>query len=179
VIDLKKSLKIAAIAAVLFLALGVVVLVYASSQNAKSMDNERIGSSTDFALPDEMQKHMQQWINTGLGWLKRFVANATATQISGTVVSEFKGMQILNTDKGQVRVLLPRSWTLNNEVIGRGKLFNDTFSGTGQTVTVKVLESVLLEKDTFSINVVLGYEIINAAGTHAYAVLPFNIEPHS
>jgi hypothetical protein len=78
-----------------------------------------------------------------------------------------------------VRVLLPRSWTLNNEVIGRGKLFNDTFSGTGQTVTVKVLEGVLLEKDTFRINVMLGYEIINAAGTHAYAVLPFNVEPHS
>ena len=174
--NLKKSLKIAAIAAVLFLALGVVAFVYANSQNSKGMGSEGISSSTYFWSNNQMPRNMQQRINGGLSWLKRFVANATATQISGTVASESNGMLILNTDKGQVRVLLPQSWTLNNEVIGRGELFNDTFSATGQTVTVKVLESVLLQKDTFSINVMLGYEIVNATNTHAYAVLPFNIE---
>jgi hypothetical protein len=63
--------------------------------------------------------------------------------------------------------------------MGRAALFNGTFAGSGQNVTVKVLESKVFSNANFSLNVMMGYEAINATGTHAYAVLPFNIQPHS
>jgi hypothetical protein len=46
-------------------------------------------------------------------------------------------------------------------------------------ISLNALESVVLNRPTFDINVMLGYEITNAAGTHAYAILPFNIEVKS
>jgi hypothetical protein len=46
-------------------------------------------------------------------------------------------------------------------------------------VTLYVLESNLVSNTSFSINTMLGYEAINATGTQAYAVLPFNIQPKS
>jgi len=46
-------------------------------------------------------------------------------------------------------------------------------------LTVSVLKSDLFSNANFSVNVMLGYEAVNATGTHAYAVLPFNIQPTS
>jgi hypothetical protein len=74
--------------------------------------------------------------------------------------------------------LLPKDWTVDNEVVGRAALFNGTFTSQGQDVTVKVLESNVFSNANFSINVMMGYEAINASSTHAYAVLPFNIQPN-
>jgi hypothetical protein len=37
----------------------------------------------------------------------------------------------------------------------------------------------IFESPSFSINVMVGYEITNATGTTAYAELPFNIVPSS
>jgi hypothetical protein len=88
-------------------------------------------------------------------------------------------MLILDTGSGQVRVLLPREWTLDNEAVGRAELFNGTFVSAGQSVTVKVLENDVFSNANFSINVMLGYEAINATNAQAYAVLPFNIQPTS
>jgi hypothetical protein len=75
--------------------------------------------------------------------------------------------------------LVPKAWSINSEVEGRAFLFNGTFVSPGQTVTVKVLESDLVSNANLSINVMLAYEAINTTGTHAYAVLPFNIQPSS
>jgi len=173
---LKKSLKIASIVAVLILAVGIVTIVYANSQLAAGKHNgKKIFSPTNPPPP----KPLQPRPDAGLEWFKKFVTQADATQISGTVESEFKGMLILGTDEGQVRILLPEVWSLNSEVMKRGKLFNSTFCDIGQTVNVKVLKSVLLEKDSFNINIIIAYEIINASETHAYAAFPFNIEPKS
>jgi hypothetical protein len=185
--NLNKSLKIASAAAIIFLVSGIFALVYANSHRTTNLDDEKIAASNDFPKLDQMlrrmmQQHMQQFRpNQVPGWFSKFLENAKATQVSGTVVSDFQGMLILNTGNGQERVLLAKGWTLDNEITGRAKLFNSTFSfsGPGQTVTVKVLKSVVVEKDSFDISVMLGYEVINATGTHAYAVLPFNIEPHS
>jgi hypothetical protein len=58
-------------------------------------------------------------------------------------------------------------------------LFNGTFASEGQNVTVKVLESDVFTNASFSLNTMLGYEVINATSIHAYAVLPFNIQPSS
>jgi hypothetical protein len=180
-LNLKKSLKIASVVSVLLLALGVVAFVYANSQIGAGKNNEQsIGISEDFWSTDQLPKHLkplQPKQNSGLEWLRKFIAQSNATRVDGTVVSEFNGMLILSTEEGQERVLLPKFWSLDNEVIGRGKLFSSTFSGIGQVVTVKVLKSVLFEKDSFSINVMIGYEIINTTDTHTYAVLPFNIGP--
>jgi hypothetical protein len=192
---MKKSMKIAAVAAVLFLALGAVVLVYAGSQNSlKANDDEQnlismqkmqaFFRSDNVTLPSNftMRCHMRRMPQiqaSSLGWIKGFLENATLSTVQGTVVSEFKGMLILNTGSSQIRVLLPKDWSVSNEVVDRVKLFNGTFASSGQNVTVKVLESDVFNNVNFSINVMMGYEAINATGTHAYAVLPFNIQPHS
>jgi hypothetical protein len=85
----------------------------------------------------------------------------------------------LDTGSGEIRVSLPKDWTVGNEVADRTSLFNGTFASQGQIVTVKVLESNVFSNSNFSINTMLGYEATNATGTHAYAVLPFNIQPTS
>ena len=186
---MRKSLKIATVAAVLFLALGAVVFVYASSQNAlKANYDERqqiamqnmqtYFDSNNCTLPDHI-RCMPQGRANGFPWTERFLENATLSTVQGTVVSEVKGMLILNTDTGQIRVLLPKDWTVRNEVVGRATLFNGTFASSRQNVTVKVLKSEVFSNVYFSINVMMGYEAINATGTHAYAVLPFNIQPSS
>jgi hypothetical protein len=186
---MRKSLKIASVAAVLLLAFGAVVFVYASSQNAlKANYDERqqiamqnmqtYFDSNNCTLPDHI-RCMPQGRANGFPWTERFLENATLSTVQGTVVSEVKGMLILNTDTGQIRVLLPKDWTVGNEVVGRATLFNGTFASSGQNVTVKVLKSEVFSNVNFSINVMMGYEAINATGTHAYAVLPFNIQPSS
>jgi predicted transglutaminase-like protease len=75
--------------------------------------------------------------------------------------------------------MLPEDWTVGNDVVGRTSLFNSNFANLGQNVTVKVLENELFSNASFNINTMLGYEVINATDTHAYAVLPFNIQPSS
>lgn len=192
---LRKSLKIAAVAAVVFLALGAVAFVYACSQNGATANanEQQMGMqnmqtffwSNNVTLPNNVtmpwghMRRMPQMQANGLRWTEGLLQNATLSTVNGTVVSEVKGMLVLDTGTGQVRVLLPKDWTVGNEVVNRATLFNGTFASAGQSVTVKVLESDVFNNTNFSINVMMGYEVINATGTHAYAVLPFNIQPHS
>jgi hypothetical protein len=182
---MRKSLKIAAVAAVLFLAVGAVVFVYASSQNSfkASDDEQQMGMQTFFnsnvTMPRSYVKHTVQMPANGLQRLKWFLQNATTSTVQGKVSSEFKGMLALDTDSGQIRLLLPKDWTVDNQVVGRPTLFNGTFASAGESMTVKVLKSDVFSNANFSINVMIGYEAINATGTHAYAVLPFNIQPSS
>jgi hypothetical protein len=193
---MKKSLKMATVAVVALLALGAVAFVYASSLNGfnaintdeqKQMDMQNMRSffmTDNITMPDNdtmpcpMRRGPQMHAN-GLQLGRNFLENATISTVQGTVVSEYKDMLILNTDAGQVRVLLPKEWSVNNDIISRGELFNGTFASSGQNVTIKVLESDVFSNASFSINVMIGYEAINATYTHAYAVLPFNITPHS
>jgi RNase P/RNase MRP subunit p29 len=141
--------------------------------------------SHNYTLPDNVtmpwghMRRMPQMRANGLQWTEGLLQNATLSTVQGTVVSEVKGMLVLDTGSGEVRVLLPKDWTLDNEVVGRASLFNGTFASPGQTVTVKVLESDVFSNANFSINIMIGYEAINATATHAYAVLPFNIQPNS
>jgi hypothetical protein len=190
---MKKSLKIAAVVAVAMLALGATALVYAYSQNVASADvsvrQMRMWGSGTFlsdnaTLPDNFTipcplGHMPQMGRNDFGWNGRLLQNATLSTVSGTVVAEVRGMLILDTGSGQIRVSLPQQWTVGSEVVNRATLFNGTFAGSGQTVTINVLESNLFSNTSFSINTMLGYEAINTTGTHAYAALPFNIQPNS
>lgn len=188
-------MKIAAVAAALFLALGAVVFVYANQQNSfKANDDQQIMGMqnmqnmqqymqnfrpTNGTFPPGQMKHMNQGLANNLPMVKRFLQNATLSDVQGTVVSEFRGMLILDTGTGQVRVLLPKFWSVDNGVVGRAALFNSSFAMPGDNVTVGVLKSDVFANQNFSINVMVGYEATNATGTHAYAVLPFNIVPNS
>jgi hypothetical protein len=192
---MRKSLKMAAVAAVLFIAVGAVAYVYACSQNGASanangqewgiqgvqgfFESHNITLPSNVTMPWGQMMRVPEMRENGLQWNYWLLQNATLSTVQGTVVTEFRGMLILDTSSGQVRVLLPKDWTLGNEVVGRGALFNSTFASSGQSVTVDVLESNVFSNASFSINEMLGYEVINATGTKAYAVLPFNIQPAS
>jgi hypothetical protein len=191
----KKSLKIAAVTAVAFLALGAVAFAYAYSQNGvtANTDEQQTGiqnmqtffESNNVTLPNNVMmpcghmRRMPQTRGDGPLWIGGLSENATLSNVTGTVVSEVKGMLVLNTGSGQVCVLLPKEWTVGNEVVDRAELFNGTFASSGQSVTITVLESNIFSNANFSINEMLGYEALNATGTQAYAVLPFNIQPNS
>jgi hypothetical protein len=157
--DMNKGLKIAAVTAVLLLALGCFSFVYASSQTDSSTANNGLTTNQQIRLRA----------------LANFLNHANLSEVSGAVVSEFQGMLVLSTGQGQVRVLMPKMWSYNNQLLNRTELIDNTFAGAGQTITVKVLKGEWV-KNGFSLNIMIGYEAVNAAGAHAYAVLPFNIE---
>jgi len=172
----------AAAVTVLFLAFGAVVLAYANSQNALTSGNEQKASTYTANSAPQIQSKLKQFIaDDDHPWAKKFLENATAATVNGTVVTEFKGMLILDTGQSEVRILMPQYWSVGTEVFDREKLFNTTysFSGPGENVSVKALESEVFTNPSFSINVMVGYEITNATGTTTYAVLPFNIVPNS
>ena len=191
---MRKTLKIAAVAAVAFLALGVVAFVYACSQNGAtanineqtSMQNmetffgsNNVTCSSNITVPWGHMRLMPHMRANGLQWAEGLSQNATLANVSGTVVSEANGMLVLETSSGQIRVLLPKDWTVGTQVVDRNTLFNGTFASSGQSVTMEVLENNLFSNANFSINEMLGYDAINATNTQAYAVLPFNIQPGS
>jgi hypothetical protein len=152
---------------------------YKTAGDEQQENTMRYFISNDTNIPPGLLKRLGQMSCNGPKWLGKFLENATLSTVSGTVSSQLRGMLILNTDSGQIRVLLPKGWTVNNEVVTRAALFNSSYASGGDNVMVKVLKSDVFSNTNFSLNVMIGYEAINATGTHAYAVLPFNIEPSS
>jgi len=169
---MNKSLKIAAVVVVLLLALGCFSFVYASSQTSSDTANNEV------VADQQVGQFIRQHPRVGLRAFANFLNHANLSEVTGTVVSEFQGMLVLSTDLGQVRVLLPKMWSYNNQLLNRTELISNTFAGTGQIITVKVLKGEWV-KDDFSLNMMIGYEAVNAADAHAYAVLPFNVEASS
>jgi hypothetical protein len=192
---MRKSLKIASAAVVLFLASSAVALVYTGIQSGSALaDAQQTGNremqaffdSNNVALPSNAswQGHMgwchdRQMMGDGLQLGQLLSENTTLSMVQGTVVAQSGHVLILDTGSGQVRVIVPNEWTVGSEVIDSAALFNGTFVSSGQTLTVNVLKSDFFSNANFSLNVMLGYEAVNATGTHAYAVLPFNIQPTS
>ena len=191
---MRRTLKIAAVAAVAFLALGAVAFAYAFSQNGVTANaDDQMGmqnmrtffGSNNVTCPNNVSMwggRMDlgpQMRTDGLRWMEGLSQNATLANVSGTVVSEVKGMLVMDTSSGQMRILLAKDWTVGTQTINRNTLFNGTFASSGQSVTVEVLESNVFSNANFSINEMLGYEAINATNAQAYAVLPFNLQPNS
>ena len=192
---MRKSLKIASAAVVSFLALNALALVYAGMQNSLALADDQQTSnqyvqtlldSTNVTLPinatwpDHMEGgHGRQMMGDGLQFVQLLSENATLSTVQGTVISQSRDLLILDTGSGQVRVMIPNEWTVGSEVVNSASLFNSTFVISGQTLTVNVLKSDLFSNANFRVNVMLGYEAVNTTGTHAYAVLPFNIQPAS
>jgi len=195
-VQMKKSLKIASIAALLLAVLGVVAFVYAEVQNNLALASDQqtgnqfvqsLLESNNITIPGNGSwpcrmgrgGGRQMMENGGLQFAQFFSENTTLSTVQGTVVSQTRDLLILNTDSGQVRVMIPKEWTVGGEIANAATLFNGTFVSQGQSVTVSVLKSDLFSNASVSVNVMLAYEAVNGAGTHAYAVLPFNIQPAS
>lgn len=190
---MRKTIKIAIIAALAFLALTAVAIAFAYSQNASlvNANEQQMGywgnrayfnsdnSTLQFNGTSPCYGRGPMMHGNSFTLNEGFLQNATLATVNGTVVSEVKGLLVLDTGSGEVRVMLPQKWTVGTEVVSRANLFNGTFASAGQTVTVNVLESEVFSNTSFSINEMLAYQVTNATGTVAYAVLPFNIQPSS
>ena len=85
-------------------------------------------------------------------------------------------MLIVDTSEDQIRVHLPAEWTVGNELTLREELFASGYLSEGENITVKALEANLIDKEGLRIYLLVGYEIINESGVHAYANLHVNIE---
>jgi hypothetical protein len=167
-----KILGIALVVAAVTGLLLYVPLSLAGSQNNNS--NEEVNPSIPM-MNDEMP-NIQSLGEFRRELLRRFIANATPVEIHGTAVALVKRMLVLNTAEGQVRILLPPTWTVGEKVLEREDLFKTDYLTIGQNIAVKALKGTLVIRESYSIYVLFGYEIINVSGIHAYAVLPFNIE---
>jgi hypothetical protein len=191
---MRKTLKIASLAAVVFLALGVIVFALASSQNGAaananeqtSMQNiptffgmNNVTCPSNATMPWTHTYRISRIWGNGFQWTEGLSQNATLANVSGTVVSEVRGTLVLDTSSSQIRILLPEDWTIGTEVVNRNTLFNSTFASPGLTVTIEVIENSVFSNSNFSINQMLGYEATNSTNVQAYAVLPFNIQPNT
>jgi hypothetical protein len=189
---MRKSLKIASAAVALFLVLGAVAFVYASMQKSTALasdqqsnnqyvqtllDSDNVTIPSNVTWPCHMDRgHGQRMMGNGLEFVQMLSQNSTLSTVQGTLIAVSRDLLVLSTDSGQVRVMILNEWTVGSEVVDRATLFNGTFVSPGQSLTVNVLKSDLFSNTNFSVNVMLGYEVVNATGTHAYAVLPFNIQ---
>lgn len=173
--------KIKAIAIALVVATVAGLLVYVPLTWAGSRNNSR-KSETDQPMPMQLQTIMNSdamprgyVLRFRRELLRRFLANSTAVEVQGTVVARVNKMLVLNTVEGQVRVHLSPKWTVNGQVQEIEGLFETNYLVVGQNITIEALKGTLVTKDTYSIYLLFGYEMINAGNVHAYAVLPFNI----
>ena len=137
--------------------------------------NEELGSEIDIA-------ESQQWkllrFRAGLKvrFVKWFLNNSEPVEIEGTAVNLSGKMLIVNMTEDQIRVNLPAEWTVGDELILREELFASGYLSEGENISVKALEANLINKEGLRIYLLVGYEIIDDSGVHAYANLRVNIE---
>ena len=96
-----------------------------------------------------------------------FLQNATLASVSGSVVTETRGLLLLDTSSGQVSIQIPNEWNIGSQVVSGATLFNGAFASSGQTVTLQVLESNVFSNTSFTLNEMVGYQATNATGTTA------------
>jgi hypothetical protein len=166
---MNKGLKIAIVTVVVLVTLGCFSFAFASSQGYLLSSNDQLATN------QQVSQFLKTHPGVAVGAFGRFMNHAQLSEVTGTVVAQYKGMAVLSTTSGQVTVLLPNMWSYNGQLLNRTELFDNTFTGTGQTVTFKVLKGQWNENG-FNLNIMVGYEAVNFANAHAFAVLPFNIE---
>jgi hypothetical protein len=127
--------------------------------------------------PDVEGEHVRRcrpWLKARLGlW---FLNHSEPVEVEGAAVTLVKGMLVVNTAEGQIRIHLPQEWIVDEELIMRGELFESDYLSVGENITVKALSGNVIDKEGLRIYLLLGYEIIDESSVHAYAALPFNIE---
>ncbi len=109
-------------------------------------------------------------------FVKWFLNHSEPVEIEGTAVNLSEKMLIVNTSEDQIRVHLPAELTAGDELTLREELFACGYLSEGENITVKALEANVIDKEGLRIYLLVGYEIINESGVHAYANLHVNIE---
>jgi RNase P/RNase MRP subunit p29 len=134
-----------------------------------------LGDELAFA---EMEEYKPAGLRVGLKvrFVWWFLNHSESVEVDGKVVTLTENMLILSTGEDQTRVHLPAEWTVDNEVLMREELFASGYLSEGESITVKALGADLIDKEGLHIYLLVGYEIIDDAGAHAYANLHVNIE---
>lgn len=114
------------------------------------------------------------WLKARRSWW--FLNHSEPVEVEGAAVTLLRGMPVVNTAEGQIRIHLSREWIVDEEPMMREELFESGYLSVGENITVKTLRGNMIDKEGLCIYLLLGYEIIDETGAHAYAVLPFNIE---
>jgi len=128
-------------------------------------------------VPDVEGTHAQRYkprLRARLGW--RFFNHSEPVEVEGAAITLLKGMLVVNTAEGQIRIHLPQEWIVDEELMMRRELFENGYLSVGENITVKALSGNVIDKEGLRIYLLLGYEIIDESSVHAYAALPFNIE---
>ena len=102
--------------------------------------------------------------------------NSESVEIEGTATAFHKDMLLINTADDQARIVLAEEWTVGTDVVLREMLFGSGYLSVGENVTVKALRTNIIEKESMNIYFLIGYEVIDELGVHAYAAMPINIE---
>ena len=156
------TIMLASIAACMVI---VFPLTHAVTSSAK-LGEEVALTELDDSSPEALQLGIALW----------FLNHSEPVEVEGTVVTHKEDMLILATGTEQTRVYLPEEWTVDGEIVTREELYSSGYLTEGETVTVKALGADLIDKPILRIYLLVGYEIIDNAGVHAYANLPVNIE---
>jgi hypothetical protein len=170
---MKSKLKILVITIVIVAVASV--FLYAPLTNAfQPNGNQESGVEILNDMNFETRCRCRPRVKARRGWW--FLNHSEPTEVDGAAVALFKNMLIIDTSEGQIRIHLPRAWTVDGEVTMREELFESGYLSEGETITVKALRADVIDKQGLCVYLLLGYEIINESTVHAYAILPFNIE---
>jgi hypothetical protein len=103
-----------------------------------------------------------------------FLKNAEPTEVEGTVVALAQNKLIMNVGEEQIRVNMPRQWTVGGEVLTLKELFENHLEG--EIVTVNALGADIIDNEGLRIYILVGYELSTDSGVNAIACLKINIE---
>ena len=163
---MRSKLKVVAIALVMIAVAGA--LLYMPLTGALQPGEEE-DPDARFAVRNQRRPRLK----ARLAW--RFLNRSEPVEVEGTVVALFKDMLIVDTTEERIRIHLPPRWNVDEEVMTRERLF-ESYLSVGEDITVNALRANVIDKEGLCIYLLLGHEIIDDGGVHAYAVLPFNIE---
>jgi len=170
---MKSKIKILAITLVIVAVASVFLyapLTNALQPNGDQESDVEILNDMNFEVHCRCKPPLKAW---RVWW---FLNHSEPTEVNGTAVALFKNMLIIDTGEGQIRIHLPRAWTVDGEVMMREELFESSYLSEGENITAKALRADVIDKQGLCVYLLLGYEIINQSTLHAYAILPFNIE---
>ncbi|MEJ2270928.1 MAG: hypothetical protein P8X91_00255 [Candidatus Bathyarchaeota archaeon] len=103
-----------------------------------------------------------------------FLKNAEPVEVEGKVVVLSERKLVLNIEENQIRVNMPNQWTVNNQVISLNELYENYL--IDQSVTIKVLEAEMVNKEGLRIYIHLGYKLTTESGIQANACLKINVD---
>ena len=157
-----------------FLAVALVMVAVASVLLYTPLTEAfRPGEKEEFGVKAAVRFRHRPRLKARLAW--RFLNRSEPVEVEGTVVALFRSMLIIDITGEYIRIHLPPAWNVGEEVVTREEYFEGYLS-VGEGITVEALRANVIEKEGLCIYLLLGYEIVDEDGVHAYAILPFNIE---